>query len=500
MSRISALAVAIGLLLGLPPAGMAHAQTTQVVGGTHGTDKIIVIAQGGRSGGGHSFGGGAGRSFGGGSVRSYGSGGRSFGGPGAGYRNFSPRPNPGYRGNVRTRSNVRTQQYRHYNPSTLRSRNSRSYSHRATGPASRRTVNRTTAPFARTAAHRRADAVARSNLRGHALTNSAFRPHAHRPPGTWPYRGGYWHDRWRHNWYPYAVVGWVGPWFWPYAYYDAFDFFFFSYAYDDFWPYAYDDVYVGVYGPYAYIDSAPAVASARPGGSGRPARQRKPIDICNAQTPDLVALPVERIAKTVEATPEQQKLLEALKEANTKAIKILRDACPSSLPATPPGRLAVAETRIKAMREALSAIGPAMDAFYNALNDEQKARFNAVGAPEEEVASRDKGDLTKLCGAKEPNVVGVPMNSIEKTVRPTDAQKAAFGSFKDAAEKAAAVLTADCPTYKALTPTGRIEAMEQRLDAMIKALETVSPALTSFYDGLSDEQKARFNDLAPPRS
>ncbi len=499
MIRLSATVSAVAFVLGLLPVSAARAETAP---GASSQGKVIILAQAGRSGGGRSVGGG-GRSFGGGG-RSVGGGGpnfgggRSFGGPGYSNRGFSPRSGTSYRG----RSDVRSSPSYRSRSSTVRSRSTRTHGARTTtGPRGTRTTTRATASFARTAAQRRADAVARSNLRRHAIVNPAFRPHAHRPPGTWPYRGGWWHDRWRHRWYPYVVVGWVGPWFWPYAYYDFFDFFFFSYAYDDFWPYAYDDVYVGIYGPYAYVDSAPAVAARGTGSSGRPARQRQPVDVCKAETAQLVALPVERIAKTVEPTPEQQKLLDALKEANAKAIQILRDACPSDLPATPPGRLAAAAKRLKAMREAVLVIGPAMDAFYNSLNDEQKARFNAVAAPEdEEAVSRDKGDLTKLCGKKEPDVVGVPMASIEKTVRPTDAQKAAFDAFKDASEKAAGVLTADCPTYKALTPTGRIEAMEQRLDAMIKALDTVSPALTTFYDGLSDEQKARFNDLSPPRS
>jgi hypothetical protein len=54
---------------------------------------------------------------------------------------------------------------------------------------------------------------------------------------------------------------------------------------------------------------------------------------------------------------------------------------------------------------------------------------------------------------------------------------------------------ANCPIYAAATPTGRIEAMEKRLEATHSAVTSVQPALTKFYDGLSDEQKARFNSL-----
>jgi LTXXQ motif family protein len=60
---------------------------------------------------------------------------------------------------------------------------------------------------------------------------------------------------------------------------------------------------------------------------------------------------------------------------------------------------------------------------------------------------------------------------------------------------AAEDLKVNCPTYQTLTPTGRVEAMEERLDATLAAVQTVQPALTKFYNSLSDEQKARFNSL-----
>jgi LTXXQ motif family protein len=57
------------------------------------------------------------------------------------------------------------------------------------------------------------------------------------------------------------------------------------------------------------------------------------------------------------------------------------------------------------------------------------------------------------------------------------------------------VLKVDCPTYQTLTPTGRVEAMQERLDATLGAVKIVQPALTKFYGSLNDEQKARFNSL-----
>ena len=42
--------------------------------------------------------------------------------------------------------------------------------------------------------------------------------------------------------------------------------------------------------------------------------------------------------------------------------------------------------------------------------------------------------------------------------------------------------------------------MEQRLNAMSRAVTTVQPALERFYGTLSDEQKERFNRLGPAQS
>jgi len=41
--------------------------------------------------------------------------------------------------------------------------------------------------------------------------------------------------------------------------------------------------------------------------------------------------------------------------------------------------------------------------------------------------------------------------------------------LKDASVNAAEGLKVDCPTYQALTPTGRVEAMEKQLDTTLSA-------------------------------
>jgi LTXXQ motif family protein len=307
-------------------------------------------------------------------------------------------------------------------------------------------------------------------------------------------------------WSSGIVIGWFGPLFWPYAYYDFFDYVFWPYAYDDFWPYAYNDIYYGIYGPYAYSGYASADPGPGPGvRSGSPRRvvsrtpdgtQRAAADVCTSQASELTDWPIERITEVVQPTDAQRALLDELKVANAKAIGILQGACPNDLPSIPTGRLAAMENRLQVMLAAVQTVRPALDRLYQSLSDEQKARFNAVGLANDAAAGRDQRNLTTLCDQRTPGVTDLPIDRIAQAVRPTSAQQqASLDELKDASLKAAEGLKANCPSYQALTPTGRVEAMEKRLDAMLATVKTVQPALTKFYDGLSDEQKARFNSL-----
>ncbi len=84
-------------------------------------------------------------------------------------------------------------------------------------------------------------------------------------------------------------------------------------------------------------------------------------------------------------------------------------------------------------------------------------------------------------------------------MRLTAEQRTALDNLDRASAQAAEMLAANCPTDETLTPPGRLAAMEARLDAMLKALDVVQPALVDFYGALTDEQKARFNQLGVRR-
>ena len=63
--------------------------------------------------------------------------------------------------------------------------------------------------------------------------------------------------------------------------------------------------------------------------------------------------------------------------------------------------------------------------------------------------------------------------------------------------KAIDILKTGCPTDLSSTPTGRLAAMESRLQVMLQAVQTVRPPLDRFYQSLTDEQKARFDAVSP---
>ena len=68
---------------------------------------------------------------------------------------------------------------------------------------------------------------------------------------TAAWHGGNW-SWWGHR---DGGFGWVGPLFWPFAFYDIYDYAFWGYPYDDaFWGYGYPDLYAGIFGLYGYDD------------------------------------------------------------------------------------------------------------------------------------------------------------------------------------------------------------------------------------------------------
>jgi hypothetical protein len=111
--------------------------------------------------------------------------------------------------------------------------------------------------------------------------------------------------------------------------------------------------------------------------NGQRERNRGSTAGCNAGG-NAGQWPADQIEKAVQPSPEQQSKLNALRKAMHAASDDLADACPSSLPATPPARLKAISRRLDIMLKAVENVRPVLDDFYTSLSDEQKAQFDAI--------------------------------------------------------------------------------------------------------------------------
>jgi hypothetical protein len=334
---------------------------------------------------------------------------------------------------------------------------------------------------------------------------------------------------WKHNnkFFGRRVFAvWFGPIFWPYAFYDLFDYvfwvcdgyYYYSYGcydrYGPFWAYGYDDLFGGIFAPYAYAGDYGGygsgdrsrrrhhVARNDPGGTEpQGARADELAQLCGGEAASLVHFPFDRIEQKVQPTEAQRAGFEELKSAAAKAADKLKASCPSEPTLGPLGRLDTAEQRLEAMLDAVSTVREPLMKFYDSLSDQQKARLDAMGlSPRREAGAgggreAQAGVVPRICSERSNAVAQLSIEDIEKNVHPTDAQRQNFEDLRNASARAAAAVQASCPSKIPLTVTARIEAVEGRLAAMLDAVKTVRGPLEKFYDSLSDEQRARFNRI-----
>ncbi len=94
-------------------------------------------------------------------------------------------------------------------------------------------------------------------------------------------------------------------------------------------------------------------------------------------------------------------------------------------------------------------------------------------------------------------VTAWPFAQIQRAVQLNPDQKNLLGDLEGAAKKAAETFKVACASNASLTPPGRLQAVTTRLQATLEAVQIVKSPLETFYNSLSDEQKARFNQIGP---
>ena len=152
-------------------------------------------------------------------------------------------------------------------------------------------------------------------------------------------------------------------------------------------------------------------------------------------------------------------------------------------------------TRVDAMLQAVQVARGALDKFYQSLSDEQKERFNVIDQDDETTGQR-QAEIADLCQRTKRN--GPLLDRTEHILHLSNDQDVALKDLKEASAKAADLLAANCRSEQPITPTGRLAAIEERLNGIVHALDLVQAPLEKLYNSLSDEQKARFNRVGAP--
>jgi hypothetical protein len=343
----------------------------------------------------------------------------------------------------------------------------------------------------------------------HTLTNRALShgrgPFATRMSSAFSHRA-FVHGAFLHGFHRFGVFGWVGPLFWPYAFSDIYCSVFWGYwgygcadpywslAYGDpFWAYGYGDIYDAVFFPYSYDDYVQG-----PRAPERMARLKQGIvQGCNEESGEVTGWPIDQIQAAVQPDQRQGQMLDDLGNAVVKASDEIRAHCQTNIAFTPTGRLAEMLDRLGGLVDAVNVVSPPMSGFYDSLSDEQKARFDHIAPRAPRRGQAAQGDITAatIRGQCDAGMMAWPTDQIDRMVRPDDAQRAKLQALQSAASQAADTIKAACPAEIPATPPARLAAVGQRLQAMLRGVETMQPALADFYNSLSDDQKSRFNSM-----
>ena len=101
-----------------------------------------------------------------------------------------------------------------------------------------------------------------------------------------------------------------------------------------------------------------------------------------------------------------------------------------------------------------------------------RGRYAAEQA-DREARAETNAEAFENCTGLAPGVTNLPIDQIRQTVHPTADQESALDNLSSASSQAGEIIKSSCPTSVPLTPIGRLDAAEQRLDTTIKAIRMV---------------------------
>lgn len=310
---------------------------------------------------------------------------------------------------------------------------------------------------------------------------------------------------WRH---PDGSYGWTGPVFWPFAHDDLTTAIMFADT-TSLSFYGYGDIYAAIFSPYAVTELAAYTAPQSRRGRRVPTAET----LCEAS--DTGGLPVDRIVAAVTPNELQRTALDELASAWNAARDTIGTACPAQAPANASERLGLMRERLEAMIKAIDAIEAPLSKFVDLLNDDQKARLDALANERRAALAAVQRKDVKAAAACQPDYdprydekaqrqyeqlvqQQWPAADIASTLHLDETGRARLEVLQDTTLRTMQTLSA-CPTEPAATPQARLAAVKARLQTMLQEVGGVTDALDDFEADLSDEQKAGFAAIGPKR-
>jgi len=229
---------------------------------------------------------------------------------------------------------------------------------------------------------------------------------------------------------------------------------------------------------------------------------------CLQHAAELQNLPFDAIVRIAALDETQSNALDALRAAVASAAQRLTADCPREAATALSARLDAANQSVEAAVAAFDGVRPALQAFYRALDDEQKARLyrdlgpgSAATARAESTPERSRrrvrgeptmGAWVGICEDLTATLRNWPIQQVERDVGLSDDQRVAFYDLVTASLKEANALKGNCPAEDALTPPRRMDVLQARLIASRQAAAAIRSPLAGFYQMLNGRQKTRF--------
>jgi hypothetical protein len=286
--------------------------------------------------------------------------------------------------------------------------------------------------------------------------------------------------------------GWVGPLFWPFAWYDIIVYTLWGDGMG-FWGYGYRDIYAAIFTPYDEDELGRYMAPPR---HRRPGRLPSLAQICGDDFSQLSRLPIEQVRGAIRSSEEQRAALDELANASGEAAQAISATCPTQAAATAPERLKAMQQRLEAMKAAIARVRTPFETFWEMLDDDQKAQLQTFAAQRAPFAP--KVPAAQSCTP--PDALPWPAREIEARLHLNDGQRQELGVLQRASGLASNTVNFDCQPDENLIPPDRLATAETRIDAMLDAIKQIAPTLDDFLGSLSDEQKAQFETIGTKRT